>query len=322
MHQRDYGDDRMNSFLVAAQVVVPMALMMAIGVIMRICKVTDRPTMKKVDQIVSKVFMPLLMFKNIYTTDLSEFRGYGFFFYGIAGLVILFLFGIFVLPRMMRDRSAAAAMGQALLRPNYILFGAAVAESIYGEGNIGLVMLMGAFAIPFFNALAVILLEIGRNSTASLKKILISICKNQIVQAAVIAMAMKLISLELPVLVSDPLFDIAGLATPLSFLSLGVSLDIQSISRNRKPLLLGIATRLLVIPAIFVGGGIALGYTGLELCAVFLLFATPTAVSSYPLAVSMDADAELAGQMVIFTTICSLPTLFLWVLALSSFGLF
>lgn len=312
----------MNSFLVAAQVVVPMALMMAVGVIMRICKVTDRPTMKKVDQIVSKVFMPLLMFKNIYTVDFAEFNGAGYFLYGAAGLVLLFLFGILVVPKLMKDPPAAAAMGQALLRPNYILFGSAVAESIYGEGNIGIVMLMGAFAVPFFNALAVILLEIGRNSTASPKKILKSICKNQIVLAAVIALAMKLVHLELPAMAEDVCFDLAGLATPLSFLSLGVSLDVQSIGRNRKPLVLGIAGRLLVIPAIFVGTAIAMGFRGQELCAIFLLFAAPTAVSSYPLAVSMDADPELAGQMVIFTTVCCLPTLFLWVMAMSSFGLF
>ena len=312
----------MNSFLVAAQVVVPMALMMAVGVFMRLSGTTDRPTMKKVDQIVSKVCMPLLMFKNIYTTDFSEFQGAGYFLYGAAGLVALFLFGVLVLPKVMKEPPRAAAMGQALQRPNYILFGSAVAESLYGEGNIGIVMLMGAFAVPFFNALAVILLEIGRNSTASAGKIFKSICKNQIVQAAVIALAMKVIGLELPVLIEDACFDLAGLATPLSFLSLGVSLDVGSIGRNRRTLGIGIATRLLVIPAVFVVAAIAMGFRGQELCAIFLLFAAPTAVSSYPLAVSMDADAEIAGQMVIFTTICCLPTIFLWVLVMSSFGLF
>lgn len=311
----------MNSFLMAARVVVPMAMMMAVGVLMRVTAVTDRPTMKKVDQIVSKVCMPLLMFKNIYTTDFAQLGG-GYFLYGAAGLVALFLFGVFVLPKIMREPPRAAAMGQALLRPNYILFGSAVAESIYGEGNIGIVMLMGAFAVPFFNALAVILLEIGRNSTASPAKLFKSICKNAIVQAAVIALLMKLISLELPAMSEDVAFDLAGMATPLSFLSLGVSLDIGAIGRNRKPLVVGIATRLLLIPAIFVTGAILLGFRGPELCAIFLLFAAPTAVSSYPLAVSMDADPELAGQMVIFTTVCCLPTFFLWVMAMSSFGLF
>ena len=312
----------MNSFLVAARVVVPMAMMMAVGVLMRTSKVTDRPTMKKVDQIVSKICMPLLMFKNIYTTDFSELSGAGYFLYGATGLFLLFLAGIILVPRLMKDRPAAAAMGQALLRPNYILFGSAVAESIYGEGNIGIVMLMGAFAVPFFNALAVILLEIGRNSTASPAKLLKSICKNQIVQAAVIALAMKLVHLQLPPMAEDVCFDLAGIATPLSFLSLGVSLDMGAIGRNRRTLALGIGARLLLIPAIFVTAAIALGFRGQELCAIFLLFAAPTAVSSYPLAVSMDADPELAGQMVIFTTVCCLPTFFLWVMAMSSFGLF
>ncbi len=311
----------MNGFWVAARVVLPMAIMMCVGVAMRMTKVTDRDTMKKVDQMVSKVFMPLLMFKNIYSVDLATFRGYGFFFYGIAGLVLLFVFGTFLLPKMMKNRASAAAMGQALLRPNYILFGSAVAESLYGEGNYGLVMLMGAFAVPFFNALAVIMLEIARNATASPRKILVSIAKNQIVIAAVIGMAVKIAGIELPELATDAVSDLSGLATPLSFLSLGVSLNIRSLQRNRIPLILGIAARLLFIPAIFVGGGIALGYRGLEMCAVMLLFASPTAVSSYPLAVSMEADGELAGQMVILTTICSLATIFLWVMGLSTFGL-
>lgn len=312
----------MNSFLVAARVVVPMAMMMAVGVLMRLTGVTDRPTMKQVDQIVTKVAMPLLMFQNIYTTDFARFRGSGYFLYGAAGLLLVFLLGITLVPKLMPEPARAAAMGQALLRPNYILFGNAVAESLYGAGNVGIVMLMGAFTVPFFNALSVILLEFGRNSTATPGKLAKSILKNHIVIAALIALLMKLVKLGLPAMAEDVVFELAGLATPLSFLSLGVSLDVGAIGRNRRPLILGIVTRLVLIPAVFVTAAIALGFRGQELCAIFLLFAAPTAVSSYPMAVAMDADSGLAGQMVIFTTVCCLPTFFLWVMAMSSFGLF
>ena len=311
----------MNSFQVAARVVLPMAMMMAVGILMRLTGVADRPTMKQVDQIVTKVAMPLLMFQNIYTTDFAQLRGAGYFLYGTAGLLLLFLLCITVLPKLMPEPARAAAMGQALLRPNYILFGNAVAESIYGAGNVGVVMLLGAFTVPFFNALSVILLEFGRNSTASPGKLLKSICKNHIVLAAVIALAMKLVHLELPAMAEEAAFELAGLATPLSFLSLGVSLDVSAIGRNRRPLILGIVTRLVLIPAVFVTTAIALGFRGQELCAIFLLFAAPTAVSSYPMAVAMEADPEIAGQMVIFTTVCCLPTFFLWVMAMSSFRL-
>lgn len=311
----------MESLLVATRVVVPMALLMAVGVLMRLGKVADRPTMKKIDQMISNVFMPVLMFYNIYTTDFSEFRGYGYFFYGIAGLVVLFLVAVLVVPRLMKRRDSAAAMGQAIMRPNYILYGTAVAMSIYGEGNIGLVMLMGAFAVPLFNAFAVVILEIGRNSSAKFGALLKSIAKNPIVVAAVIGLIMSLLGIRLPELAVGVVEDLSGLATPLSFLSLGVSLDVKSIAGNRGTLALGVFTRLVVVPGVFLTGAVLLGFQGVAMCALMLLFATPTAVSSYPMAVAYGADGELAGQMVVFSTLFSLPTIFAWVLVLSSLGM-
>ena len=176
--------------------------------------------------------------------------------------------------------------------------------------------------MPFFNALSVIILEFGRNAAASPGKLLRSILKNPIVQASLIALSMQLLHIRLPGMVEEVCFDLASLATPLSFLSLGVSLDLAAIGRNRRPLMIGVATRLVLIPAVFAAGAVLLGFRGQELCGILLLFAAPTAVSSYPMAVSMEADPEIAGQMVIFTTVCCLPTFFLWVLLMCTFGLF
>lgn len=307
----------MESFLIATNVVVPMALMMAVGVVMRLLKITDRPTMKKVDQMVSKVFMPLLMFRNVYTVNFASFSGVGYFFYGIGGLAVLFLLAVFLLPRIMARRDSAAAMGQAVMRPNYILFGTAVALNLYGEGNIGPVMLLGAFAIPLFNAFSVVILEVGRNASASFGKLMKSIAKNQIVIAAVIGLALNLSGLKLPELCLGVAEDLSGLATPLSFLSLGVSLDVKRIVGNKRTLVLGVLARLVLVPCLFMTGALAMGFRGVELCALMLLFATPTAVSSYPLAVTLEADGDLAGQMVVFTTLGSLLTLFLWVMFLT-----
>ena len=61
-------------------------------------------------------------------------------------------------------------------------------------------------------------------------------------------------------------------------------------------------------------------FRGQELCALMILFAAPTAVSSYPMAVAMDADGDFAAQMVAYTTIFCLPTIFLWTLLLNSMG--
>ena len=146
--------------------------------------------------------------------------------------------------------------------------------------------------------------------------------RNRMTVLIVFVLTLLLAATALPAMAEEVAFDLAALATPLSFLSLGVSLDVSAIGRNRRPLMLGIVTRLVLIPAVLVTLAVVLGFRGQELCAIFLLFAAPTAVSSYPMAVAMEADPEIAGQMVIFTTVCCLPAFFLWVMAMSSFGLF
>lgn len=311
----------MNSFLVAVQVVLPMAMLMAIGVAMRKGGITDRETMKKVDKMSFKVFIPMVMFKNVYTMDLSTFDSPLFIVYGLLGLTVMFLVALFLVPRLMKRRDSASAMGQAIMRPNYILFGVAVAESIYGDGNISAIMLLGAITIPVFNAMSTVVLEVGRNSSASFGKLMKAVATNPLLVTAAAAILLNATGIRLPAMVEDVAWDIAALATPLSFLSLGVSLNVGSILGNRRTLAVGVLTRLVLVPAVFLGLAVLLGIRGPQLCGLMILFAAPTAVSSYPMAIAMDADGELAGQMVVFTTLGSLATIFLWVLGLGSFGL-
>ena len=54
---------------------------------------------------------------------------------------------------------------------------------------------------------------------------------------------------------------------------------------------------------------------------MLVVFATPVAVNSYNMALQMDGDADLAGGIVLTTTLLSCLTLFLWIWLLKSLGL-
>lgn len=310
----------MDSFLMAVKVVVPMAMMVGIGVLLRIFQIADAPTMKKVDNMIFKVFMPTLSFYNIYKTDFTKLTNLGYIFYGVAVLMILFLVAMFLVPRLVKPRATASSYGQAIFRSNYLIFGAAVAESIYGSGNIGMLSLLSAVAVPLFNVQAAILLETARHGKASAKKLLVAIGKNPTVIATVLGLAVNFSGIVLPVLVLDVVRDLSGLTTPLSFLSIGVTLSLGTVGKKWY-LVSGVLLRLVVIPMIFIPIAAWLGFRGQEMCALMILFAAPTAVSSYPMAVAMDADGDFAAQMVAYTTVFCLPTIFMWTLLLSSFGL-
>ena len=309
----------MESLIMASRVVIPMAILVSIGMVLRMIKITDEPTMKKVDKLIFYVFMPMLSFYNIYNTDFSKLIHLGYIGFGCVVLTVLFLIAMFLVPKIVRPMPTAASYGQALFRSNYLIFGSAVAESIYGAGNFGMITLLGAVAIPLYNAQAAILLEKARNGNASARKLLIAVLKNPTMLAILLGIAMKLAGIRLPILVLDVVQDLAGLTTPLSFLSIGVTLKLGFVEK-KSYLVSGVLLRLVLLPALILPVAIFCGFRGQELCALMILFAAPTAVASYPMAVAMDADGDFAAKMVAYTTIFCLPTIFLWTLLLNSMG--
>lgn len=307
----------MESLLVATRVVLPMAMIVLVGMLVRITKVSDRETMRKVDNLIFKVTMPMVSFYNLYKTDFSQLNNLGYILYASAVMLLLFAYGMWIVPKYVHPRPTASSYGQTVFRSNYLIFGTAVAQSIYGAGNVGAMSLLGAVFVPLSNMQASILLEAGRNGTASTKKLLLAVMKNPTVVATFLGLAVNFSGIRIPDLVLGVVKDISGLTTPLSFLSIGVSLNLVSASGKKGYLFSATALRLIIIPAIFLSIGILLGFRGQELCSLMIAFAAPAAISSYPMAVAMDADGDFAAQMVALTTIGCLPSFFFWIWLLS-----
>lgn len=308
------------SFAAALQVVAPMAILMFVGFLVRRGKIIDRPTMQKMDKLTFRLFMPTLLFKNIYSVDMAaNFNGREVT-YAVVALMAVFAVAIFVPRKLIPDHNQAASVGQAVIRSNYILFGVAVAESLYGKGNAGAVALLGAIVVPVTNALAVIILELNRSGKANPGKIFISILKNPMVMAALLALSMKALSIQIPSLLYGVVEDLAGVTTTISFISLGISLNMGEVKSNRRPLAIGVVLRMLLVPAVFLPITVAMGFRGPTLCALMVLFAAPAAVASYPMAVAMGADGQLAGQLVCVTTLVSVVTMFCFTFLFRSLG--
>ena len=310
-----------DSFLVALRVVAPMAILMVLGAGIRKGGLIDRPTMRKVDVLTFRLFMPVLLFKNIYETDLSRNFDLRELLFTAAGLLAVFTLALKLPPRLVKDRAQAASLGQAVIRANYILFGISVAESIYGEGNVGPVALLGAIVVPATNAMAVVILELNRSGSAKPGALALSILKNPMVLAALTAFAALALPFRLPEILWSVIKDVAAVTTTISFISLGVSLDLGETRANRRPLAYGILLRMVLVPLIFLPLSDLLGFRGPTLCALMVLFAAPTAVASYPMAVAMGADGQLVGQLVCLTTVLSVFTMFCFTFLFQSLGL-
>ena len=61
----------MENLILSLNVVLPLFLMIVLGYVLKMIRVYDEHTISGMNQLVFKVFLPLLLFINIYQTDVA-----------------------------------------------------------------------------------------------------------------------------------------------------------------------------------------------------------------------------------------------------------
>ena len=109
----------------------------------------------------------------------------GYVIYALIALVAVFLVSIPLVMLVTRPYRLRRSLLQSIFRSNNALIGIPLAESLYGAQGVVAASLLSAAIIPMFNILAVISLSLFRhnNEKPSVKKILIDIVKNPLVDA-------------------------------------------------------------------------------------------------------------------------------------------
>ncbi|MCM1546070.1 MAG: AEC family transporter [Clostridiales bacterium] len=122
--------------------------------------------------------------------------------------------------------------------------------------------------------------------------------------------------------------DLKAIASPLALVVLGGQFEFSAVKGMTKEIIVGTLWRIILAPLIGIGVACLLsGCTDLftfgpEIYPTLIaLFATPVAVSSAIMAGQMGGDEQLATQLVVWTSVCSILTVFISVLILMSCGL-
>lgn len=307
-------------FLTAFNVLFPLFAKISLGYAVRHMGLLSEKTLREMNNLVFRLFLPLLLFSNIYKTDFSTITSYDLLWFAVLSLVVMFGSYMFLIPRVEQENHKRGVLVQAICRSNFIFFGIPMATTLYGGTSAGIASLMVGVVVPLVNMNSVIALEYFRGNTPNYPKILRGIIVNPIIIGGLLGLLCAFTGFKLPRFLEQFVFEIADIATPLALIILGGSVTFTSMKTNLKPLLIGVFNRLVIVPAIGLTASILIGFRSVELVLLMSMFASPAAVSSYTMAQQMDGDAELAGQLVVFTTAFSLVTLFFWISGLMAFG--
>ena len=312
----------MENLMISANAVLPMCLVMALGYGTRRLGWVRREEISTINKIAFRIFLPCLLYYNIYCSDLSGSFDPLLMAYAVGGVLLTFglALGYTLLTEKLPERRGVLIQG--MFRSNYVIMGIPVATALLGADQLGTVSILIAVIVPLFNMLAVVVLEVFRGQKPKPLHILCQIAKNPLVIGSVLGILTLVAGIRLPHILEQTIQSVSAIASPLQLFLLGAFFQFSGLKTYRRELVTVSIAKLIVSPGLFLGLGALLGFRGVAFVSLIGIFASPTAVNSFTMAQQMGGDAELAGDIVVTTSAASILTMFLWIFLFKSLGMF
>lgn len=306
----------MENLILSLNVVLPLFITISLGYFLKSLNMFDNNTLDTMNNITFKSFLPMLLFYNIYKTDLQGVFNLKLMIFSATCVIALYLILYLIVPLIEKDNKKRGALLQGLFRSNFVIFGLPITESLFGGEKVGVAALLIAVIVPLFNILSVIALETFRGGKPDFRKISIGIIKNPLIIASCLGILTLLLKIKIPTAIEKTISDVSKIATPLSLILLGASFKFGNIKKYLKQTTIAVVGKTILTPCIILPICIMFGYRGVELSTLMIIFAAPTAISSFTMAQQMDSDSDLAGQIVVFTSAFCVVTVFMWIFIL------
>ena len=310
------------SFMVALNAVAPFMILLSVGFLAVRTGIADRSFMNRLNSLNFRLFFPFLMFNNIYSAKPENLPSLTLMIAGPLSVILLILVLMLTVPRIVKENSRRGTIIQAVFRSNFIIYGIPLTAYVFGAERSSVCGMMVMIMVSLFNIAAVVVLEIFREGgKVRLKPLLLGLAKNPLLQGCAAGLLFFLLRIRLPDFIASPISSMAALATTLAMIILGANLVFEEVRKNRKTITAVVLVRLILLPLMMLPLGWLIGLRGVELFLILMIFGTPVATASYPMAQNMGGDGQLAGQLVFVSTVVSLGTIFLFIYAMSRMGL-
>lgn len=311
----------METFITTSGIVLPTFLLIALGYLLRIAKIMDDDGSGKMNVLAFNVLIPAMVFYNIYSSPPQIDAHGGVMVFAAVSITVLFVVLMVVIPYIEKDSARRGVMVQGVFRSSFVVLGMGLVNSMYSGDKLGITAMMSAIIAPLFNGFAVIALETYGKGKTNIKRIAKGIITNPLIIASALALALVSLDIQLPAVLEKAVANLSATATPLALLVAGASFRFSSIGDRRRQLVICCLGKLVLVPLVFMPIAVTLGFRGVELLSLLVLFGSPNAVSSHIMAYNSGGDDQLAGQIVVFSTCFSAVTLFAFIYTLLSLNL-
>lgn len=304
--------------------VSPIFLIVVLGWVLRKVGIIHEFFLRQSIKFVFNVTLPVLIFLKLATVDFGTL-----FDIKIIILVYGCMFSIFFLSWLLAKIFILKGNGRGVFIqggfwPNNVIVGLALIMNIFGEDAVSKMVMILVFLIPLDYMLSVVALTISdrreKRSKAVLNMIK-SIALNPVIIAAIFAIVFSVVRIPIPNVLIDTGNYLAAITLPLALIGVGGTMKIKLLKNTSFITMGALIIKLLIAPIIATSIGYFIGYTGTDLGIVFIIFACPTAIVSFILADAMTPHGEIAGNIVLTTTLASPITISIGLMILTYLNL-
>lgn len=319
----------MDVFFFSFNGVFPLILIVSLGLFLKRIHIYDDTFIQQANRFCFLVAFPLQLFYNIYHIDFNNKPDGLLILFIICSITILVVLLSIIVPCLMSDKTKQGAFIQGAYRSNFLLIGLPLAKNLFGDSGVAVASLALPVVVPIYNFFAVVVLTLfanreGRSSdikAVPYLKLSIEILKNPLIIASVLGLILGSLHIPIPVFLDRAVGDVGSIATPLALILLGGQFSFSAFHGRLKAALFASFLRVIGLPFLVLCAAIYFGFRDIELSTILIIFASPSAISGFIMAKNMDNDAELAGQIIVLSTIFSSITLFIWVFVFRYLGL-
>ncbi len=332
-----YQGNQMESFIFAINAVLPLLLLVVLGYLLKKIKLFSEDFLAKGNKFCFYVALPVLLFKNIYDSTFDNID-WKLILFVVVAIICVFIIGLLMVMLFCHERDKKGVILQAVFRSNFAYIGIPLATSLFASGSLeaketlAYVSLISMFAIPLFNILAVVSLTLFQNEKKiDFKKTFLGIVRNPLIigtMVGILFIAFRTLVPNAAFFVRDQLSflykvvtNIASIASPLALIVLGGQFEFKATKELWKYILPTSIFRIVIVPLAILTIAVSLDiFNSAKIAALLALYASPVAVASAIMAKEMNNDHILAGQIVVWTTLASSITIFLFIFVFRLLG--
>lgn len=329
----------------AVNSILPILLLILLGYILRRIGFLNENFIATGNKFIFNICLPVMLFVNVYDIESLSTIKIDVVIYTVCAVCLLFLLS-FTAARSTNDPQRKGVVMQCVYRSNYAIIGLPLANALGGAEAMAVAAIVSAFLIPLYNTFAVISLSVfiteDNSKKIDAKKLLRGVVTNPLIIGVVLGLLclglrqlqMNLFDKLVFSLSRDTAFlytvlrNVMTITSPLALILLGGQFQFSAVGGMFKEILVGTLWRTVLAPVIGIGLAVILSkYTTLLTCgvseypALISVFGSPVAVSSAIMASGMKNDGQLATQLVVWTSLLSIFTLFITICLMMYTGL-